>query len=144
MKALELAHVPVKIINTINGLMSTWATKKLTGVLQGDCMGLTLFILNVNPLSFLLKNLPGHKLPGKRKNKVSNLFLVDDLKTYTLDAQEAKLQFDLITTITKISVCNLVMIERRKQVSLDETFYINDVHLNQLENRKTLPILRTR
>lgn len=98
----------------------------------------------MNPLSFLLNKLPGYKLPGKRKNKISNLFFVDDLKTYALDVKEAKLQFDLITTITKISVCNLVMIERGKQVSLDETFCINDVQLNQLENRKTLPILRTR
>ena len=95
--------------------MSTWTTKLhlnstetdlikyLTGLLQGDCMALILFILSVNPLSFMLNKLPGYKAgpPGKRKNKISHLFFVDDLKTYAQDRQEAKLQFDLITTFTK-------------------------------------------
>ena len=40
-------------------------------------------------------------LPGKCKNSVSRLLFVDDLKAYAQDIQEAKLQFDLITTFTK-------------------------------------------
>ena len=155
LKALELAHVPMKIINTIKGLMSTWATKLhltstetdlikyLTGVLQGDCMALILFILSVNPLSFMLNKLPGYKAgpPGKRKNKISHLFFVDDLKTYAQDLQEAKLQFDLITTFTKdinmqfgSDKCAYIYIERGKQVPLGKKFSINDDELNQLEN----------
>ena len=95
--------------------MNTWATKLYpnsiktniikyqTGILQGDCMTLILFILSVNPLSFLLSKLPGYKVgpPGKGKNSISDLFFVDDLKTYAQDIQEAKLQLDLITTFTK-------------------------------------------
>ena len=59
----------------------------LTGVLQGDCLSLLLFILSVNPLSFLLKNLPGNKIrePGKRGMSISHLFFVDDLRTYASD-----------------------------------------------------------
>ena len=101
LKALELARVPMQITNTIKGLMSTWATKShlnsteihvikyLTGVLQRDCMVLTLFILSMNPLSFLSNRLPGYKAgsSGKRKNKISHLFLVDDLKTYAPGVQ---------------------------------------------------------
>ena len=71
LQALELAHVPSKIKNAINGLMSTLATKLhlnftdigvikyLTGVLQRDYMALAMFILTLSPLSFLLNKLPG-------------------------------------------------------------------------------------
>ena len=71
LQALELAHVPSKIKNAINGLMSTLATKLhlnftdigvikyLTGVLQRDYMALAMFILSLSPLSFLLNKLPG-------------------------------------------------------------------------------------
>ena len=104
--------------------MKVWATKiilraeneaiemriinYLTGVLQGDCLSLLMFILSVNPLSFLLKNLPGYKIgePGKRDISISHLFFVDDLKTYASDKKGAKLQLDLISQYQEISVCN--------------------------------------
>ena len=74
----------------------------LTGVLQGDCLSLLLFILSVNPLSFLLKRIPGYKIgpPGKRIHKISHLFFVDDLK-HAQDKKEVKLQLDLVSTFTK-------------------------------------------
>ena len=138
LKALELAQVPLKIINTIKSLMGTWATKPFlnsietdiikyqTGVLQGDCMALILFILSVNPLSFLLSKLPGYKVgpPGKRKNSISHLFFVDDLKTYAHVIQEVKLQLDFITFTKDINMqfgsdkCAYIYTERAKQVSL--------------------------
>ena len=155
LKELELAQVPLKIINTIKSLMGTWATKLFlnsietdiskyqTGVLQGDCMALILFILSVNPISFLLSKLPGYKIgpPGKRKNSISHLFFVDDLKTYAQDIQEAKLQLDLIATFTKdinmqfgSDKCAYIYIETDKQVSLGRKFSIKNIELNQLEN----------
>ena len=113
-KALQLAKVPSKIINAVSKLMKVWATKiilraenetietriinYLTGVLQRDCLSLILFILSVNPLSFLLKDLPCYKIgePGKRDISISHLLFVDGLKTYTSDKKSAKLQLDLI------------------------------------------------
>ena len=95
----------------------------LTGVLQGDCLSLLLLILSVNPLSFLLKNLPGYKIgePGKRDISISLLFFVDDLKTYASDKKGAKLQLDLISQFTRdISMqlgsdkCAYLNIERGK------------------------------
>ena len=71
-KALQLANVPHDIIEIIKSLMSLWSTKLslneittntidyLCGILQGDCLSLMIFILSVNPLSFLLKRLPGY------------------------------------------------------------------------------------
>ena len=74
-KTLHLAKVPEKLLNTILLLMELWATEVnlfaegtnietesinyLTSVLQGDCLSLMLFILSVNPLSFMLSLLPG-------------------------------------------------------------------------------------
>ena len=69
-KALELAKVSNKILITIRNIMDLWATNVnlftsntgiktntinyITGVLQGDCLSVMLFILSVNPLSFVL------------------------------------------------------------------------------------------
>ena len=51
-----------------NETIETHVINYLKGVLKGVCLSLLLFILSVNPLSFLLKNLPGYKIgePGKR------------------------------------------------------------------------------
>ena len=155
LKALQLACIPQKIINTIENLMRMWATRLnlnditteiinyLSGVLQGDCMALIIFILCLNPLSFLLNKLPGYKPgpPGKRDvNKISHLFFVDDLKTYATDTMAAKAQLDLITTFTNDicmelgnDKCAYINIEKGKNVSLGEKFGINGIELNELE-----------
>ena len=75
-QALQLAKIPVKIVNAIRNMMHLWSTKVLlstnqynlesdethyqTGVLQGDSFSLMLFIQSVNPLSFLLSTLNGY------------------------------------------------------------------------------------
>ena len=134
--------------------MQTWATKLylkdivtdtiryLTGFMQGDCLSLVMFILSVNPLSFLLKRFPGYRAgpPGQRNTKITHLFFVDDLKTYAQDINEAKLQLDLVTSFTKDIGMEFgsdrsayIYIERGQKVSLGENFSINDVELKELE-----------
>ena len=70
-KALHLAKVPSDIIETIKLLTTQWSTvlnidskdesiqsdviKVKRGVFQGDSLSVILFILSVNPLSFILK-----------------------------------------------------------------------------------------
>ena len=74
-KALELAKIPEKLINSVKKLAANWKTKLYlrttndtlvtkeikynNGLLQGDCLSLMLFILRVNPFSYLLNRLPG-------------------------------------------------------------------------------------
>ena len=90
-------------LRTENDTIGTQIVDYLTGLLQGDCLSLVLFILSINPLSFLLKNLPGYKIgePGKRGISISHLFFVDDFKTYASDKKCAKLQLDLMSQYTK-------------------------------------------
>ena len=154
-KALQLANVPHDIIEIIESLMSLWSTKLslneittntidyLCGILQGDCLSLIIFILSVNPLSFLLKRLPGYIAgpPGNRTNKITHLFFVDDLKTYAQDTMTAKLQLDLITTFTKDirmefgkDKCAYMYIEKGKKKSLGEKLTVNEMELDELEN----------
>ena len=77
-ESLQLAKVPDKIIDVIKMLMSRWRTKlylygdKATietlkieyhkGILQGDMLSLILFVLSVNPLSYILHKKEGYKL----------------------------------------------------------------------------------
>jgi hypothetical protein len=123
--------------------IETDTIKYLTGFMQGDCLSLIMFILCVNPLSFLLKKLPGYKAgkPGERGTKITHLFFVDDLKTYAQDLMGAKSQLDLITTFTKDigmefgnDKCAYIHIENGQKVSLGEKHTLNGIELNELDN----------
>ena len=99
-KAFELAKVSNKILIAIRNIMDLWATKVnlftnntsietntinyITSVLQVECLSLMLFLLSVNPLSFLLNLLPGYNIAKTNINKqrLTHLFFVDDLKTF--------------------------------------------------------------
>ena len=91
-ESLQLAKVPDKIIDVIKMLMSKWRTKlylygdKATietseieyhkGVLQGDMLSFILFVLSVNPLSYILHKKEGYKLgTGAKRCNLSNFSL---------------------------------------------------------------------
>ena len=73
-RALQLAKVSNQLIMAVKTLMTIWAIKLRlqteketleteliqynTSVLQGDCLPLNVFVLSLNPLSYLLKQLP--------------------------------------------------------------------------------------
>ena len=114
-EALKLAKVPVKLTSTIERLACGFSIqtnesfsvtdiiKYLTGILQGDCLSLILFVLCVNPLSHLLNKLcDGYRIgtPGNRTIKINHLLFVDDLKTYAPNIAIAKEQLKLISQFT--------------------------------------------
>ena len=91
-----------KYLHGAKETITTDNIKYLTGLLQGECLSLILFIISVNPLSYLLQKLPGYSVgpPSRRVSVISHLFFVDDLKTYAKDIDEAKIQADMITQFT--------------------------------------------
>ena len=165
-KALQLAKVPEKFLNAILRLMELWTTKVnlfaqgtnietqsinyLTGVLQGDCLSLMLFILSVNALSFMLSLLPCNNI-GKRNSSrvnISHLFFVDDLKTFVKNKNEATLHLDLITRFTNdismkfgLDRCAYIYIERGKRKSLGTKLTIHNIDITELESGETYKYL---
>ena len=74
----------------------------LRGIFQGDSLSVLLFILAVNPLSFLLNKLKGYKMgsSSNRKTNITHLFFLDNLKLYASNLQQATKVLDLVTTIS--------------------------------------------
>ena len=165
-KALHLAKVLEKVLNAILCLMQLWATNVnlfaedtnietesinyLTGILQGDCLSLMLFLLSVNPLSFMLSLLPGYNIGKRNSSKVNmaQLFLVDDLKTFAKNKNEATLHLDLITRFTNdinmklgLDTCAYIYIERGKRKSLDTKLTISNIEISELESEDTYKYL---
>ena len=157
-EALSLAKVPQTIIEAIRGLAERWKTEislqsksgvsvadfieYLTGILQGDCLSLVLFVLCVNPLSHLLKETKGYMTgdPSQR-NLSTHLLFVDDLKTFAKNETLALKQLDIITTFTNdigmqfgADKCAYLNVERGQRIQLNKKIVMNGLELSELED----------
>ena len=91
-------------LQTDNGTITTDYIEYLKGVSQGDSLNLLLFVLSVNPLSFLLNHtIRGYKIgkPGERNLELTHNFFVDHLKLYSENQNEAEVQLDVVTKFSK-------------------------------------------
>ena len=94
LKALELAKVPPDIIEAIERLSKGWETKATLqatngtietdsikyrrGILQGDSLSVILYVLSVNPASFLLERTQqGYELGEAFRQIINHLFFVE-------------------------------------------------------------------
>ena len=93
------------------------------GVLQGDFLSVVLFILSLNPGSFLINKTTGYKIGPEEdlRKSLTHLLFVDDMKTFSSSVNGAKFQLDIITTFStdlgmKFSEdkCGYIYIERGK------------------------------
>ena len=102
--ALRLAKIPEHLVAAIKRLIKSWITELNLqtkdgnvsvgdiiyhkGVLQGDYLRVILFILSLNPLSYLLKKEDGYNMGSSEERDkllvkvLTHLFFVDDLKLY--------------------------------------------------------------
>ena len=151
-EAMKLAKIPAKIIEAINQLISKWQTELSIptvngkvrigeilyrkGVLQGDYLSVILFILSLNPLSFLLNRTDGFKLSKDtvHEKNITHLLFVDDLKLLAPTLNKIKLQLDIVTTFSKDigmtfgeDKCAYICIDRGKRKSLGKSIEINGV-----------------
>ena len=156
-EALSLAKVPQTITEAIRKLAERWKTEislqstsgvsvsdfieYLTGILQGDCLSLILFVLCVNPLSHLLKDSEGYMTgePNQRSLSITHLLFVNDLKTFAKNLTSALKQLDIITTFTndirmqfRADKCAYLNIERGQRVQLNKKIEINGLELSEL------------
>ena len=76
------------------------AIKFLKGIFQVDCRSVLLFILTVNPWSFMLRNIKGNSYRIERTNDITLIFFANDLKLYASNINTKK-QLGLVTTYSK-------------------------------------------
>ena len=114
----------------------------LRGIFQGDSLSVLLFILSVNPLSYLLNKLQGYRIAkkGNRNQNISHLNFVDDLKLFATNMNKIKLLFDKVTQFSndigmKIgqSKCSYIVVERGKITAATEPITINNVIINPMK-----------
>ena len=114
---LKLAKVPEKLIFAIRELTKVWKTKLqlngthesimtetinfLKGIFQDDSLSVILFILSVNPLSHLLKQLKGYAARNERNINITHNFFVDDLKLYAGTTNNLIKLLDIVVTFSK-------------------------------------------
>ena len=162
--ALQLAKVPTQLIETIKHLTNQWGTvlhlegenetitcdviKFLKGIFQGDSLSVLLFILTVNPLSFMLRNLKGYSYGTDRKSNITHNFFVDDLKLYASNINILKKQLDLVTLFSKDTgmtfgedKCVYQQVENGKLIKNTEYLEINNLFIKPIKDGDTYKYL---
>jgi hypothetical protein len=111
------------------------------GVLQGDSLSVLLFVLAVNPLSFLLKQRKGYFMgsANERNLDITHLFFVDDLKLYSSNIDQMTHLLDVATTFSKDigmefgqSKCSYMIAKRGKIVEAKDPLEVNGLRIYPL------------
>ena len=108
----------------------------MKGIFQGDSLSVILFILTVNPLPFLLRNLKCYQYGTEKNSNVTHNFFVDELKLYAKNISTTKKLLDLITTFPKDTSmtfgedkCAYQQIENGKLINNTKELQINDLKI---------------
>ena len=119
------------------------------GVLQGDYLSMILFILSLNPLSYLLKKEDGYNMGSSEERDkllvkvLTHLFFADDFKLYAPTLNQIKYLLDIVTTFSKDigmafgeDKCGYIYVERGKRKSQGQDIVINGVTIKELEEEE--------
>ena len=165
LESLKLAKVLDVTIQAIRQLMLKWRTQArlngekenietdfinyLRGILQGDTLSLILFVLAVNPLSFLLNKYEGYSIgKTKRTKNISHLFFVDDLKLYVLNLNRMIEMLKMVVQFSEdvgmnfgVNKCAYQCIERGKQKEQSQPLEVNGLIIKEVEEGDTYKYL---
>ena len=121
-------------------MLTTELIKFLKGIFQGDSLSVILFVLCLNPLSFLLNKCKDYPFGKARKLQHTHNFSVVDLKLYLQDLNSTKKQLDIITTFSQdIKIlfgedkCAYLPIEKRKIIQNLKSISINGLTIKPIE-----------
>ena len=154
-KSLELANVPQTVIEVIKQLIHKCKTQArlndktsdietdfisyLRGILQGDMLSLILFVLAVNPLSFLLNKHEGYQVGKTIKWNMSNLFFADDLKLYAQNILKMIKILETVIMFSKdigmnflITKCAYQYIERGRRIVQNESLVADNREIHKI------------
>ena len=98
MKNLTKSWYTILTLSIETETLTTEPIKFLQGIFQGDSISIMLFVLCLNPLSFLLDKCKGYSFGRDRKLQHTHNFFVDDLELYSQNLNCTKKQLDIITT----------------------------------------------
>ena len=156
-KSLELAKIPTKIIDAIKRLMNKWRTKVylygekveletgfieyLRGILQGDTLSLILFVLTVNPLSYLLHMEEGYLLgSNEERQNFTHLFFVDDLKLYASTVTKLRRLLGIVTQFSNdvamqfgVTKCAFQLITWGRREASNAPLIVKNLTLQEIE-----------
>ena len=116
--ALRLAKVPENIVLSIEKMSKLWATivtlkgtnqtiktdiiTYFKGIFLGDSLSVILFVLSVNPLTFMIKHLRGCTGGEDCNSDITHKFFVDNLKLYNSTFSGLKNNSILLLAFSKI------------------------------------------
>jgi len=163
-QSLRLAKIPEGLIAAIEILTKQWATivqlngnqssitsdviKFSNGIFQGDSMSVLLFILSLNPLSYMLGKVKGYNYGNDRQKTITHNFFVDDLKLYGSTINVTKKQLDLVTQFSEdicmnfgVDKCAYLRIEKGKIVNDGEPIVMNNLTVNAVREGDTYKYL---
>ena len=115
--------------------------KFLKGIFQGDSFSVSLFVICLNPLSFLLKRVKDYALGQGRSMHHTHNFFVNDLKLYARTTISIKKQLDIITTFSKYirmtfgeDKCAFLEIHKGKMINNLEPLVINNLTIKTIQH----------
>ena len=163
-QSLRLAKIPQKLIAAIETLTKQWATivelhgnqSSITsdvinfsnGIFQGDSISVLLFILSLNPLSYMLGKFKGYNYGNDRRKTITHNFFVDDLELFGSTINVTKKQLDLVTQFSKdvcmnfgTDKCTYLKIVKGTIVSDAEPLVMNNLTIKSVKEGDTYKYL---
>ena len=120
----------------------------LKGIFQGNSLSVILFILSVNLLSHLLKQLKGYAAGNERNINITHNFFMNEHKLYAGTTNNLKKLLNIVTTFSKVidvkfgvDKCTYITINAEKQTNSKVPLDMNNLIIQPVVIRDTCKYL---